>query len=388
MICSSRFAYPACLLLSFILITCGKDSPTEPPAPEAPAPPARITITPASNEFTALGQTVQLSASVFDGNNRRIADTTVSWSSSNSAVVTVNAQGVIKAVENGHARITASAGNISATADVVVAQVAVNITITPPIASLTATGQTLELTAVVYDLNNQIVKDADVTWSSDNPDVVTVDNQGVITAVKNGNAEISATTEESRSATIRVSVSDPGLDREILVAFYNALDGPGWMNSTNWLSEAPLDEWWGVSADEAGRVTRVSLNALNLRGMIPVELGDLTQLSILSLLENHLVGPIPPELGKLTNLVHLDFDENQLSGPIPPELGNLTNLKYLWMKDNVGLFGPLPVEMTRLTDLSILDLQGTSLCVPPDDVFQAWLEGIGTKRGITTCSSP
>ena len=95
-------------------------------------------------------------------------------------------------------------------------------------------GQTLELTAVVYDLNNQIVNEAGVSWSSDSPDIVTVDSQGVITAVKNGIAEITATTKNSRSATIRVSVSDPGLDREILVAFYNALDGPGWMNDSNW----------------------------------------------------------------------------------------------------------------------------------------------------------
>lgn len=191
-------------------------------------------ITPASNEFTALGQTVQLSASVFDGNNRRIADTTVSWSSSNTEVVTVTAQGVIMSVSNGVARITATAGNITATADVVVAQVAANVTIIPPSGSLTAMGQTLELTAVVYDLNNQIVNEAGVSWSSDSPDIVTVDSQGVITAVKNGIAEITATTKNSRSATIRVSVSDPGLDREILVAFYNALDGPGWMNDSNW----------------------------------------------------------------------------------------------------------------------------------------------------------
>lgn len=388
MLRSSRFAYPACLLVSCILAACGKDSPTKPPEPETPPVPARITITPASNEFTALGQTVQLSATVFDSNNRRIADATVSWSSSNPAAVSVTAQGVIKAVENGRASITASAGSVTAKVDVVVAQVAVRITITTSATVLTAMGKTLKLDAVVHDLNNQIVEDAIVSWSSNDPDVVTVDSQGVVTAVKNGIAGITASVEGARAATITVSVSDPGLDREILVDFYNGLGGPDWLNVTNWLSEAPLHEWTGIFTDSAGRVTRVNLNALNLRGTIPSELGDLTELSYLSLLKNHLVGPIPPELGKLTNLEHLDFDENQLSGPIPPELGNLVNLEFLWVKDNAGLSGPLPVEMTRLINLKILDLQGTSLCVPPTDVFQTWLERIGNKRGITTCGTP
>ncbi len=388
MIPSIKFVFTVCVMSWFVLVSCGKDSSTKPPAPETPAAPARITITPASNEFTALGQTVQLSATVFDSNNQRITNATVSWSSSDPAVVTVSAQGVITAEKNGSARITASFGGISANADIVVTQVAVRISITTTATVLTAMGQTLELGAVVLDLNNQIVEDAVVSWNSNDTDVVTVDNQGVITAVKNGIAEITATVKGPRSASITIRVSDPALDRDVLVDFYDALDGPNWLDNDKWLSEAPLSDWSGISTDPAGRVTRVSLNALDLRGMIPAELGDLTQLTYMSLLKNHISGPIPPELGNLTNLKHLDFDENQLSGPFPPEFGNLVNLEFLWVKDNSGLSGPLPVEMTNLTELRILDLQGTMLCVPSDDVFQTWLEGIGNKRGITTCGTP
>ena len=35
-------------------------------------------------------------------------------------------------------------------------------------------------------------------------------------------------------------------DREVLVALYNATDGPNWTNNTNWLSEEPIWEWYGV----------------------------------------------------------------------------------------------------------------------------------------------
>ncbi len=210
MIPSIRFVFTACVMSWFALVSCGKDSSTKPPAPETPAVPARISITPASNIFTALGQTVQLSATVIDSNNRHILDPPVSWSSSNPAVVTVSAQGVITAEKNGTAKITASVGSISANADIQVSQVAVRITIRSSATVLTALGQTLELDAVVHDFNNQIVEYAEVSWNSDDPDVVTVDGQGVITAVKNGIAEITATVWGPHSASIMIRVSDPG----------------------------------------------------------------------------------------------------------------------------------------------------------------------------------
>ena len=44
-------------------------------------------------------------------------------------------------------------------------------------------------------------------------------------------------------------------DRETLVALYNATDGENWNESNNWLSDAPLGEWEGVTTDSDGRVT-------------------------------------------------------------------------------------------------------------------------------------
>ena len=36
-------------------------------------------------------------------------------------------------------------------------------------------------------------------------------------------------------------------DRQALVAFYNATDGANWRNNENWLSDEPLDAWYGVT---------------------------------------------------------------------------------------------------------------------------------------------
>ena len=48
-------------------------------------------------------------------------------------------------------------------------------------------------------------------------------------------------------------------DRAALVALYNATDGPNWYDSDNWLGDMPLGEWYAVTTDSDGRVTRLNL---------------------------------------------------------------------------------------------------------------------------------
>ena len=44
-----------------------------------------------------------------------------------------------------------------------------------------------------------------------------------------------------------------------MVALYHATNGANWKDSANWLSEEPIGAWYGVTADESGRVTRMNL---------------------------------------------------------------------------------------------------------------------------------
>ena len=99
-------------------------------------------------------------------------------------------------------------------------------------------------------------------------------------------------------------------DRAALVALYNATAGANWTNNTSWLSDAPLEEWYGVTTDDDGRVTE------------------------LDLFRNNMTGEIPPELSRLSSLEVLGLSGNQLSGQIPPELSGLFNLKVLWLSSN------------------------------------------------------
>ena len=156
-------------------------------------------------------------------------------------------------------------------------------------------------------------------------------------------------------------------ERDALVALYNATVGENWRNSANWLSDAPLGEWEGVTTDSDGRVTGVALAENRLSGEIPSELGNLANLTYLGLWDNQLSGEIPPELGNLVNLETLILADNQLSGPIPSELGNLANLKNLYIALN-RYSGGIPPELGSLANLQALDIRHSQLIgpIPPE----------------------
>ena len=140
---------------------------------------------------------------------------------------------------------------------------------------------------------------------------------------------------------------DVNTDRAALVALYNVTNGSSWLVDTNWLSNRPLGEWYGVSTDADGRVTGLSLGDNQLSGPIPPELGNLANLRTLFLDGNQLSGSIPSELGNLANLAELWLDGNQLSGSIPAELGNLANLEHLLLGGN-QLSGCVPAALLNV----------------------------------------
>ncbi len=150
-------------------------------------------------------------------------------------------------------------------------------------------------------------------------------------------------------------------DREALVALYNATNGSGWTDKTNWLSDRPLGEWYGVTANAQDRVTELLLDYNNLTGVIPSELGGLASLEVLVISNNvNLTGVIPSELSSLSNLQSLILLGNHLSGSIPSELGGLTNLETLILSHN-NLTGKIPAELGDLANLETLGLSHNNL---------------------------
>ena len=77
-------------------------------------------------------------------------------------------------------------------------------------------------------------------------------------------------------------------DRAVLVEFYDATDGANWVDSTNWKTEAPLGEWFGVTTDTSGRVQQLDLRNNRLSGSIPDSLGNLSNLEQMALVDSQL----------------------------------------------------------------------------------------------------
>ncbi len=185
-----------------------------------------------------------------------------------------------------------------------------------------------------------------------------------------GTATVTVTARDPAglSATLTMAVtvvvsSGPQSDYEVLAAFYGATGGPTWTDSTNWKTDAPLGEWYGVTTDVDGRVTMLDLRENALTGTIPDALGHLSRLVSLSLASNAMTGPIPDALGRLSNLDSLDLFNNEFTGPIPEALGRLSNIQGLHLSSN-ALTGTIPEAFGRLSKLVSLNLSRNALTGP------------------------
>tara|TARA_B110000438_G_scaffold298098_1_gene345648 strand:- start:677 stop:1258 length:582 start_codon:yes stop_codon:yes gene_type:complete len=141
---------------------------------------------------------------------------------------------------------------------------------------------------------------------------------------------------------------------------------------------------WGTCYDIS---TTIELSLNNLTGTIPPEIGNLVNLSLLSL-RGELTGTIPPEIGSLLHLNELriqytnltgsipdtyqslddlsiiDFSNNQLSGEIPfMPFGGMMDLSYIDLSDN-QFSGTLSIGFCYHNNINVVDVHGNNLCPP------------------------
>ena len=166
---------------------------------------------------------------------------------------------------------------------------------------------------------------------------------------------------------------NPGLvkDCQTLLSIRNVLAGNGVV--LGWSADIPIANWFGIEVrGNPRRVRTLIMNASimneKVRGLVPAELWNLTELEVLDIRNSfYLTGPIPPELGKLENLKWLILRGNNLTGEIPPELGELESLEYLDLAGN-ELTGSIPSTLAGLENLAELVVGGNDLtgCIPAE----------------------
>ncbi|MFB0973257.1 MAG: Ig-like domain-containing protein, partial [Bacteroidales bacterium] len=164
-----------------------------------------VTVSPASATLV-VDQTRQLTATVSPSD---ATDKSVSWSSSNSSIASVDQNGLVTAVAAGSATITVTTtdGSKMATCNVTVSQPVTSITISQATATILK-GASIQLSATVYPDN---ADDKSVTWSSSATSVATVDQTGYVTGVAAGSATITVKAKNGVSATSVVNVGTPAL---------------------------------------------------------------------------------------------------------------------------------------------------------------------------------
>ncbi|MDI9358696.1 MAG: hypothetical protein QM528_07100 [Phycisphaerales bacterium] len=154
-------------------------------------------------------------------------------------------------------------------------------------------------------------------------------------------------------------------DSLALVDFYKSTNGDNWYDNykTNWLSNLPIDQWYGVyfylppNGGEVARVYALSLPNGHLTGNLPASFGRLNYLNSLDLSQNPgLGGALPDSFGSLDSLVFCSLYNDGFSGAIPESIGNLQNIQVLWLYGNQFTSIPNSIgNLSNLTELYLLD---------------------------------
>ncbi len=135
----------------------------------------------------------------------------------------------------------------------------------------------------------------------------------------------------------------------------------------NWSATREISNWEGVSVSgDPPRVTGLNMNrngkSKKLRGRIPAEVGNLSELRSLNFGWNYLNGSVPAGIWTLTKLTTLALENNRLSGSIPVAVGDLTELTVLGLNDN-DFTGSIPTQIGNLTKLTSLLLHSNARVV-------------------------
>ena len=166
----------------------------------------QIKATTASLDKTELtinkGAAAQLNLSVTPENFTDIVD----WKSTDTNIVTVSDNGVVKAVGIGTATVKVTVGDVSTTCKVTVLQPVTGINLNKSSLTMDALG-TFQMTASVYPDG---ANDKRITWSSSDPAIASVDENGLVTALKKGTATITAAAMDGSGvkSTCKVMVSN------------------------------------------------------------------------------------------------------------------------------------------------------------------------------------
>ncbi|MBW3628180.1 MAG: Ig-like domain-containing protein [Gemmatimonadetes bacterium] len=245
-----------------ILLACA-GAGCENPVAERSAPVAHLTVTPARDTL-GVGSSRVIQAVATDSTGRVVEEPPLRWTSADSSVATVAADGTVRGTGVGSTHIFAAAGGVRAMVQIVVVSAVARIAIEDV---KLEEGASVPLRATLFDAEGTVLLDRRVTWSISDSAVATLDYRGLV-AIAPGAVTLTAASDGAQAkaavtvvpARVVTLVTHPDLalvivggSRNILIERSSAarklLDRP-----TEWRSSNPAI----ARATAAGRVEGVS----------------------------------------------------------------------------------------------------------------------------------
>lgn len=167
---------------------------------------SQVSLVLSKGTLTSIGDTTQGTAALKDATGHPVPGGTAGWQSSDTAIATVSPSGLVTAIADGTVSIIASSNGVADTAVAMIGQVASSIVISPQADTMTAIGDSIQLTVAVTDAMGHAVSGLTIGWMTLDTAVVRVTQGGTVIAKSNGQTTIVATTGSlADSVSIRVA---------------------------------------------------------------------------------------------------------------------------------------------------------------------------------------
>ena len=164
-----------------------------------------VGVTPAHDTLESLGDTVRLAASITDQRGTALIGASLTWTSENPHVATVDSSGVAVAQAPGATYIVAHVGEKSGRSRLVVAPRMARLEIVDTMVTI-GEGYSRRVVSRALDARGHVAPTVPVTWVSSDTAVIVVNDSGVVTGVGAGEADVTVM-HAGVLATVRASVS-------------------------------------------------------------------------------------------------------------------------------------------------------------------------------------
>jgi hypothetical protein len=225
--------------------------------------------------LTAYGQSLKLSGAAIFATGDTIDASAASWTGLDPAIASIDEEGTVVARSDGTARAIAHFESFSDTVEVVVRAEVASVTVTPS-GQMIPVGSQTTYTAILRDSNGNPITGRTVNWSTTDPDILTIDQNGTAKAVGLGNALVIATVSNAAGDVPASTVPGAPLTEDLTVvlttspitATFGAGVYPNGGSTDTWFEWAPVS----TAAQPSLTVTR-NIGA----GVIRVPIGTTVQ---------------------------------------------------------------------------------------------------------------